>query len=486
MRQNLVTRASGHGLSAETPILLKAFVVSIDFKRLATAGAVWLLCATVAQADSLKAAVRDALTSNPSLRAADANYRATIYDLIAEEGGFQPELRLTGSVKNEYVDDPNGLSVSDNANAKIASEIGLVATLPLYDGYRRQNQVYAAAARVDQSALDLLDASETMALAVTEQYIGLARQTALLQEVRRNIDRLQTIASQARQLVDGGRLPASDLVQIEASIFSARATKADIERRLSDSLVRFRSLVGRNPGHSYAFPKVVQPPASHDGYVNSAVRNSYRVQKASSQIDVAGFEQGIANSQYQPQLSLNAGVSAGSNLDGSSGDETRAFIGVDLSWTLYNGRRTGQMAALSERKNEALYSRMAAIRDVERLASSAWHTFQITAVRNSVLQSEVRSYTQLVRSYGDEFNSATRSVLDLLVAENRLFNARFEQINNQALLAFSGYNALAAQSRLAKHFGVKQSSRVLNERLTPRNGEEPRVVIQRGKVLIQE
>ncbi|MCV6604527.1 MAG: TolC family protein, partial [Porticoccaceae bacterium] len=74
------------------------------FKQLTAAGLVWLACTASGQADSLKAAIHDALSSNPSLKAADASYRATIYDLISEEGGYQPELRLSGSVQNEYVD----------------------------------------------------------------------------------------------------------------------------------------------------------------------------------------------------------------------------------------------------------------------------------------------------------------------------------------------------------------------------------------------
>ncbi|NRB02476.1 MAG: TolC family protein [Rhodobacteraceae bacterium] len=456
------------------------------FQLLAGASAISLALAGQGFAHDLRAAIHQALSSNPSLKAADANYRATVYDLIAEEGGYQPEVSLFGNVANEYVDDPNGLSAADNGRAKVSGEIGLRATLPLYDGYRRANQVYAAAARVDQSALQLLDASETMALAVTEQYVNLARQGALLNEVRRHIRRLNQIRSQASDLVDGGRLPASDLVQIEATVFSAQATKADIERRLAETAVNYKAIVGSAPHGAITLPAIVAPSASQQGFVSSAVRNSYRVQSASSSVDIAGFQEGIGASAYQPQINLNAGVSAGSNLDGSSGEESRAFVGVDLNWTLYSGRKVGELSALSERKNQALYERMAVICDVERLAGSAWNAFQIASVRNGVLGSEVRSYTQLVRNYEDEFNSAARSVLDLLIAENRLFNARFEQINNQALLAFSGYNALATQSRLAKHFGVKKSDRLLRQKLTPKGNVEPRVVIKRGKVLFEK
>ncbi|MFT6674221.1 MAG: adhesin transport system outer membrane protein [Sulfitobacter sp.] len=444
------------------------------------------LTAHSGQADSLKSAVQTALTSNPQLKAADANFRALTYDLLYSEAGFQPTVRLFGDLGSEYVDDPQGLSAADNKRAKFNSQLGVVAELTLFDGYARANRVYAAAARVDQSSFELLDASETMALMVSEQYINIARQQRLLAVAQQNLRRLQNISRQAGTLVEGGRLPASDRIQIQAGIYSAQATIADIQRRLTESLARYKRLVGKSAHANFPLPPPVRPGASMERYVAESVSNSYRVRIAGSNVEVREYEQGIAEADYAPQLTLNAGASLGNNLDGSRGSERRAFVGVGLSWQLYGGKRNARRMGLSERKNEALYQRMAVVREVEELASIAWNAFQMNMIRSEYLASEVRSYQGMVNSYNREFELATRNVLDLLVAENRLYNARFEQVNAAAILSYSGFRALAAQSKLAKYFGVKNSNRVMATQIAARQGQKPLEVIRKGRLLLDK
>jgi len=446
----------------------------------------FILPAAQASAHSVQTAVQTALTSNPQIKASDANFRALTYDLLQTQAGFMPTVRLFGDVGNEYVDNPQGLSPADNATAKIKSELGVVAELTLFDGFARANQVYAAAARVDQSAFQLLDASETMALMVTEQYINIARQQQLLGVAERNLRRLRQISRQARTMVDGGRLPASDYFQVESAIFSAQATIAEIQRRLAEASARYKRLVGIAPHANFALPKPVRPPASIEEYVKSSVANSYRVRVAGKAVDIRGFEEKVAEADYAPQVKLNAGASVGNNLDGSRGSEKRAFVGVGVSWQLYGGMRDERRMGLSERKNEALYQRMAVIREVEELATVAWTAFQTNMVRSEFLGSETRSLQRMSASYNQEFEMATRSVLDLLIVENRLYNARFQQINAAAILSYNGYRALAAQSKLAKHFGIKDSDRVMAEQLAPRQGQKPRQVIDSGRLLLDQ
>lgn len=373
-----------------------------------------------ASADSLKSAVQAALTSNPSIKAADANFRSLTYDLLYTESGFTPTVTLYGDVGTEYVDDPNGLSPADNRNAMVYSELRVVAELTLLDGFARANRTYAAAARLDQSAFELLDASETMALMVAEQYINIARQQQLLHVARKNHARLRQISQKAQTLLNGGSLPASDFVQIELAQYTAQATIADIQRRLQESSARYKRLTGKAPHAGFKMPKAVRPPASMEDYVKDSVRNSYRVRIAGANVDVRGFEQNIAEAEFEPQVTLQAGASAGNNLDGSSGREERAFVGVGLSWQLYGGQRAERRMGLSERKNEALYQRMAVVREVEELATIAWTAYQMNSIKRDIMSSQVSASNTMLDNFENEFEMANRGVLDLMVTVNRL------------------------------------------------------------------
>ncbi len=445
-----------------------------------------LLPVASASADSLKSAVQAALTSNPQLKASDANFRALTYDLLYTGVGFQPTVTLSGEAGQEYVDNPTGLAPADNRDAKFNSDVRVVAELTVFDGFKRANGVYAAAARVDQGAFELLDASETMALMVAEQHINIARQQQLLRVARRNQARLRKIYDQAQTLLDGGSLPASDFVQIEMAQFTAQVTIADIQRRLQEASAGYKRLTGKAPPAGLQVPKPVRPPSSMEEYVKDSVHNSYRVRSAGANVDVRAFEKSMAEAEFAPQVKLRAGASAGRNLDGSRGSEKNVFVGVGLSWQLYGGKRAERRASLDERKNEALYQRMAVVRDVEELATIAWTSYQINSLKRDILVRQVDASQTMLDNFEAEFEMATRGVLDLMVATNRLYNAQIERVNSDAILSFSGFRALAAQSRLANHFGVAQSNRVLASQIAPSVGQKPRDVISKGRLLLDK
>ncbi|MFC3118629.1 TolC family protein [Jhaorihella thermophila] len=114
-----------------------------------------------------------------------------------------------------------------------------------------------------------------------------------------------------------------------------------------------------------------------------------------------------------------------------------------------------------ERQNEALYDRMAIIREVERLAGEAWSRHQSYQRVADLAARQVATNRELVDQYLVEFNAATRSLLDVLIAETELFHARLTQLNARAGALFSAYRILAAESRLAEHFGIDRTGELL-------------------------
>ena len=82
----------------------------------------------------------------------------------------------------------------------------------------------------------------------------------------------------------------------------------------------------------------------------------------------------------------------------------------------------------------------------------------------------------IVEVYGDEFEAAKRTLLDLLEVERARFNVEFETVGAQAGLAFSTYRALATQSLLASHFGLQPSDLALDPSFQRRTQDNPSAV----------
>ncbi|WP_424971440.1 TolC family protein [Dinoroseobacter sp. S76] len=444
--------------------------------RAACTGLVLGVSATSAGAASLEEAVRAALTTNPALQATNAEMRAAAYDLIALERNYLPTVTAFGEAGGEWVDDPGSLSADDNDEWKATAQLGVGAELTLFDGYQRANRIYDNAARVDGRIFALLDASETMALNATEAYFDVVRHRMLVDAAQRNLDRHIEIADQVRALVQGGRLPSSDALTADDRLQAASLAIVQLRQALRDANSRYERVIGAAPGGGMQIPRLSNLPATRDALVQAALRNSFRLRQAQSAIDQSVYEQEIAKGTRLPQVTLNAGVTQGENRDGQRGSETDAFLGLRMNWTLYSGGRPAEDKAAIERSNQAFYSRQDTMREVEELAQRAWSSLQSNTESAILADRQLRANREIVRQFREEFTASSRSLLDVLEAERALYNVEFRKISTDASFAFSQFRVLAAQSRLAAHFGIAESEIALEPTFQARALVAPRAI----------
>ena len=419
------------------------------------------LAPTVTLAESLRDAVRFSVTTNPVVKSDEAEMRTAAFELLQLNREYLPTITLNAETGRQRVDDPSNLSPEDNDDWKSRDQFGVRAEIILFDGFRRSNLVYANAARVDGSIFRLLDASETMALNATEAYIDVYRHRVLLEVAKRNVEKHEEIGQRVRDLVAGGRLPYSDELTIDDRIRSAKLAQLDVERALRDANARYERVIGRAPTGGMSVPRA-PAPGSLKLLTEEALANSYRVQFARTQIDQSRFQAESILADRLPRVTLNAGVSRDINRNGVSGTRTDEYFGLGLNWTLYQGGRVAERNALAERTSRAMAEQTVAVREVTELAARTWNTYTTNLERTRQLEEQLRINRLIVEVYGDEFEAAKRTLLDLLEVERARFNVEFETVGAQAGLAFSTYRALAARSKLAAHFGLAKSDLALD------------------------
>ncbi|MEP5732049.1 MAG: TolC family protein [Sulfitobacter sp.] len=433
--------------------------------------------APAAFAESLKSAVHSAVTNNPAGQAADADVRATLFEMLELRGEYQPEVTLFGEVGGQVVDDPASLSASNNGNFQETAQIGIGVEYTLFDGQRRENLVYRNATRLDASILRQLDASETLALNAVEAYVDVIRLRGLTQLAAQNITRHEEIGTQVRDLVNGGRLPQSDGFLVQDRIAAARDAKIGIDQSLANAHARYERVVGHQPKGKMSVPGVKSMPETLRAFQVEAVRSSFRVQIADKVARETKFDARVKTSDRKPRVTLNAGVTHGVNRDGDSSDRTDAFVGVRMNWTLYNGRRPSQSAGLKERTRQAELERRVAADEVRELAARTWNAYIKNVERSKILEGQLRANNLIVRQYRDELSAAKRSLIDLLEAERTVFNVRFQKASSDAALTFSRYRILAARSKLAAHFGVASSNVIFAPDYEGKAQQSPRAAV---------
>ena len=411
-----------------------------------------------ATAESLSAAVRQAVTKNPAAQAADADVRATLFELLELKGEYQPEVTPFGEAGAQIVDNPSSLSAADNGELRGTAQIGVGVEYTLFDGHRRENLVYRNATRLDASILRAMDASETLALNAVEAYIDVMRLRGLSHLAAQNIARHEEIGSQVGELVEGGRLPTSDGFLVDDRIAAAKDAKIGVDQSLANAIARYIRVVGHKPGGNMKVPGVKSVPKDLSSFQNEAVRNSFRVRVADKVARESVFEGNIKKSARAPRVTLNGGVTYGVNRDGNSSNRADAFVGARMNWTLYNGRRPAQSAGIQERTRQAELERRVAADEVRELTARTWNAYLKNGKRSRLLDEQLRANFSIVRQYRDELAAAKRSLIDLLEAERTVFNVKFQKASADAALTFSRYRMLAARSRLAEHFGVSPAN----------------------------
>ncbi len=419
-------------------------------------------------AETLQDAVRAAVTANPTGRAANADVKASALELLQLRRDFQPRLRLHGEVGAQRYDDPERLAPDDNRDTKFNREIGLTAELTLFDGYRRTNRIYRNASRLDEAIFGLLDASETMALNAVETYVDVARHARLLEVANRNIARHNEIARQVDDLVDGDRLPVSARFEVQDRLLAARLSRLDVERAMADARARYRAVIGHDPGGMRPVPAVENLPLTKEDLVLRSLRNSFRLKESGQKIAQTRFQHAITTADEKPQVTLQAGVRAGRDIGGTSGSESDAFVGVRLDWELFAGGRDARRRALQARVLEAEAERQKVVREVREMAERSWNAYHTSIERTVLLDRRVAAARKTSAQYRDQFRAGTRSMLDVLDAERTFFNVLFDNVSAKAAFTFNQYRMLAAQSRLAAHFGIEPADVPLEPDFTAR------------------
>lgn len=420
-------------------------------------------------AESLRDAVQEAVKTNPRIEAAQANYRATLHVLDQARGRLLPEIDLAADVGKQRVDRPNGLGPLVNNQTRLRRQVTLTVRQALFDGWDRANDIYRSQARITAASHRILARSDAVALNAIEAYIDVNRHNRLLQLARGHVARHEELLSIIKQRLDGGAAPIGDLEQTLERLESAKALVAQIDVAREAAIAKYKASVGSKPTRLKHVPYARNLPKSPAAVMASALVNNARIKATSSEIDVAGFDKEQFRSSLYPKLFLEGSATRGENLEGTPGtnDELKAML--VLRWRLYDGGvRQGRIAELAEREYEKVAERDILLTEIEEIVDTAWGRFtkgwaQVDALKRQSVQTK-----KVIATYQDEYNANTRSLLDVLDAENSNFGTEFELSNVQALHVFSSYQLLAQMGVLLDRLGVHKPEGVNNSFETPK------------------
>jgi adhesin transport system outer membrane protein len=431
-----------------------------------------------AQALTLKEAVTEALTTNPEILQAAENREATEFELRQARGLYHPSLDLEASAGIRSLDSPSNRRLGVAGQELYPRDVGLSLTQTIFDGGGRRAEVERQAARVDGASFRVLERSEAIALAVTQEYLEILVQAEIVAAAKQNVGFHQQIVGDIEQSVSGGALTEADRIQGQERLISARARLTEVEEDLQAAKIRFHRLVGRPLTNAKTPPSVAKYiPRTLDGAIEMARRNNPRIRATGADVDAADAQVRGANAPFFPKVTLEGRARIGQDIDGSLGRTSDLEAKVVARWNLYRGG--SDLAAKQESIRRAGEQRQAlrlVHREVEEAIRAAWNQRNQRAELAGLLRDQAGVNSRLVSSYREQFRVGERSLLDVLGAQNTRFNAAVLSQTAVYAALFAEYRLLAATGSLAATFGsapVEQAEAYAREEFNVISDEAP-------------
>ncbi|WP_461537672.1 TolC family outer membrane protein [Spongorhabdus nitratireducens] len=416
--------------------------------------AIAVATSTQLQASTLLESVNEALATNPDILLRVSEARARADEITQARSGYLPRVDMSAGIG--YEQSRNSTTVSNAPNNdgrkyadKTRREASLTATQMLFDGFATKSEVERQEARKLSADMDLCTAAERTALNVTEAYVNVLRNQALVQTAKANQMQHQEVVELIRKKGESGMSSDADIAQAEGRLVLAEANTISAEAALRDAQAAYHRVVGRVPGSVETPVAPEGMPASLEDALGLAVNHHPVLKVAAADVSAAEASYEASKSNYLPEFNLELGATWGKDQNGGSTTTYDHTAMVRMNYNLFNGGADkARRSQTSNLMNEALEIKNRAQRQVEEEVRLAWVAARYGADRLEPLAGHVKHAKKSRDLYERQFQLGTRTLLDLLDSQREYYNAINAYVDGQNNLIFSQYRLMHSTGSL--------------------------------------
>lgn len=420
--------------------------------RLVAAMAIAMAAAVAAAAPAAGQGLVESLAiahdTNPTLRAQRAQLRGT-NELVSQAlSGYRPNVEASGDIGLEYqnTDLSAGTESSDTVNP---ASIGITVNQPLYRGGRTAAGVRSAEFAVQSARAAYISIEQQVLLDTVAAYMDVVREQAVLELSLNNEQVLRRQLQATRDRFQVGEVTRTDVSQAESRLARATADRIAAQGALDNARATFARVVGRTAGAVSAPAPVAGLPGSLDETLALAEGNNPALIAARFNEQAAEANVDVAFGELLPELNLTGQARSTYEPSDTVDQSDSASLTARLTVPLY------QSGAVSSRVREARYnaneSRIRVEetrREVVENAIQAWETLTTSRASIQSLITQVSAARVALEGTEQEALVGSRTVLDVLDAEQELLDARVSLVRAQRDEVVASYGLLSVVGRL--------------------------------------
>ena len=417
-------------------------------RKIATASLAAALLAGTASADTLREALVSTYNSNPTIMAQRESLGATDAGVAIARAAGRPRVSATAGVNQD-------LTRTGGGNGRNFSA-GVDVSYPLFNGGSVRNQIEAAKTRVQAGRATLRAVEGDVFTEAVSAYMDVIRDRSIVELNQNQVQVLTTNLQATRDRFEIGDLTRTDVAQSEARLQLARSNLALVQAQLSASEENYRRVIGHTPDALSPPPPLPPLPTNPEQAVRIALASNPDLLAVNRSARAAGLDVNVARASRLPTISA-IGSGRYTNYLGTADDQfgpnaanntTSTGAGVQATIPLYQGglpaARIREAQAIQGQLLEQVVGTERSVVANTRSAFASYMAAQEAIESNQVA---VEANELALEGARAEQSVGTRTVLDVLNAEQELLNSQVALVTAKRDAYVAGFQLLNAMGQ---------------------------------------
>lgn len=402
-----------------------------------------------AHGQTLPEALVRAYQNNPTITGARASQQVNIEQVAIELAPGRPNAAISGTVNDNF-------ERSDRFTPRNSVSATGSASLPIYSGGTIRYSIRSAKSAAQSGGYAVKATQADVFGQVVAAYVNVLRDTEIVQFNEQNVASLRSNLSASTKRYNAGDLTKTDITQSETRLSLAQANLDLAKAQLTGSQETFLALVGTAPEKLEVPPPLSGLPTSVDEAVESALVNNPELIAAKKFRDATAYSVRAAQGQIAPRISVFAsnryvhylGTENSNPLLGIPSHTMDATAGISFTVPLYQGGLPGAQSRQAIARDSAAIERATELeRQVIEDARSAYANWKGTQSAIAYTAQAAESAAIALQSVKAENSAGTRTVLDILNAEQEMLSARIQLAQARRNAYFASFSLLVAMGK---------------------------------------
>ena len=408
---------------------------------------------TSVSADSLDNEIRILLSDNPELQSLRNQVEAAEEGVNVAFSGFLPSVDVAADYGYEYTDTAARRATNPGDPLSLMpNRVTATMRQRLFDGYGTQAEFGSAQISSELSSVNLQTQTQAMVLQGVTAYLNVLRAMELIDLSTRNVGVIQTQLDLETERVERGSGITLDELQAKTRLQIAQERRVAFEGTLQQATARYIRLFGHEPNLADMSLPVIpggEIPGNLDTAIAVAIAENPQVESSELAVDLADEGRVSARSTYWPTLDLVGRLNWEDDVAGTIGIRRDAAVIVEASWQLFAGfANQAGLAQSAYQYVASVHDRTAVNRIVVRDTELAWEQLRTAQERVGLLVNAVAIAEEVHASRVRLRDAGQETVLNVLDAENEVFNAQINLVTAQYDGYIGVFRLLLAMGRL--------------------------------------